>query len=122
MKYKIFLLLFTLLAFANSIVAQNTGLFTYTGGYFIKDGNNWYEYRPGDKVGVWASYTQYGEEENFYNIENNINYVSVPKDPSNSFLLLKRMESGNLSTQRVIFTVFLQMKGEIFTAITEATL
>lgn len=89
MKYKIFLLLFTLLAFANSIVAQNTGLFTYTGGYFIKDGNNWYEYRPGDKVGVWASYTQYGEEENFYNIENNINYVSVPKDPSNSFFVAK---------------------------------
>ena len=107
MKYKIFLLFFVLFAFANSGIAQNTGLFTYTGGYFIKNGDKWYEYRPGDKAGVWASYTQYGEEENFYNIENKNCSVSVPKSPSNSFFVAK--EDGEwkpIYTTRNFYSVF----------------
>lgn len=90
MKRKIFLLFFVLLASAGYSMAQSTGLFTYNGGYFIKDGNTWYEYRPGDKAGVWATYTQYGEEKNFYNLENNDNVVSVPKDPANSFYVAEK--------------------------------
>lgn len=90
MMRRIFLLFFLLLVFAGSGMAQNTGLFTYNGGYFIKDGNTWYEYRPGDRAGVWATYTQYGEEKNFYNIENNSNVVSVPKDPANSFYVAEK--------------------------------
>ena len=30
---------------------------------------NWTEYRPKDKDGIWATYTQYNEEDNFYNIK-----------------------------------------------------
>lgn len=84
MKRNVFLLFFVLLAFASSSMAQ-TGLFTYNGGYFIKNGETWYEYRPGDKAGVWAEYTQYGEGENYYNIENHLNVVSVPKNSSGKF-------------------------------------
>ena len=40
-------------------------LCTYKGGYFIRNGNNWYEYRPHDKDGVWAQYTQSGGDDNF---------------------------------------------------------
>lgn len=107
MKRKFFLLFFALLAFANSSIAQNTGLFTYAGGYFIKNGNNWYEYRPGDKAGVWASYTQYGEEENFYNIKNKNNFVSVPKSPSNSFFVAPEGgEWKSIYTTRNFYSVF----------------
>lgn len=59
--------------------AQTTGLYAYDGGYFIKNGNSWEEYRPDVSEGVWATYEQYNEEANFYNIQNSLCVVSVPK-------------------------------------------
>lgn len=82
----------TIVAFLLFIIesaAQTTGLFTYDGGYFIKDGNNWTEYRPKDKEGSWASYTQYSEEENYYNIRNSKCSISVPKKDNNNFYIYK---------------------------------
>lgn len=70
--------------FAVGAFAQ-TGLYTYDGGYFVRNGNNWTEYRPKDKEGVWATYTQYNEEEHFFNITNNLCDVSVPKSSVNKF-------------------------------------
>ena len=64
-----------------------TGLYTYNGGYFIQDGKTWTEYRPNDKDGIWATYTQYNEEENFYNIKSSVSTVSVPKKSSNNFYI-----------------------------------
>ena len=62
--------------------AQTTGLYTYEGGYFVRNGDNWTEYRPEKNEGVWATYTQYNEEEHFFNITNNLCDVSVPKKSS----------------------------------------
>ncbi len=106
MKRNVFLLFFVLLAFASSGMAQ-TGLFTYNGGYFIKNGETWYEYRPGDKAGVWAEYTQYGEEENFYNIENDLNVVSIPKNSSSKFYVAsKGGEWKPIYTARNFYNIF----------------
>ena len=33
-----------------SLVAQTTALVPYVGGYFVKDGDKWTEYRPADKT------------------------------------------------------------------------
>lgn len=65
--------------------AQETGLFVYDGGYFVKSGDSWEEYRPDKNEGVWATYEQYAEEENFYNLRNSMGYVSVPKSTVNAF-------------------------------------
>lgn len=67
------------------VSGQETGLFVYDGGYFIKNGNSWEEYRPDKNEGVWATYEQYGEEDNFYNLRNSMCYVSVPKSTVNAF-------------------------------------
>lgn len=70
------------------------GLFTYEGGFFAKSGNTWKEYRPKDKPGVWATYTQYNEETNYYNIKNDNSTLAIPKTSNNNFYKSKRrMES-----------------------------
>lgn len=69
--------------------AQTTGLYAYDGGYFIKNGNSWEEYRPDFQEGVWATYEQYNEEEHFYNIQNSQCVVSVPKSAANQFYYAK---------------------------------
>ena len=76
----------------NYFTADSRQIYCYDGGYFIKDGDNWSEYRPNDKDGIWASYTQYGEEEKFYNISNSKCSVSVPKKSSNKFYIYKNGE------------------------------
>ena len=70
--------------------AQTTGLFTYDGGYFVKAGDYWTEYRPADKDGVWATYTQYGEETNYYQVSNSSCSLSIPKT------ILRRREPRDL--------------------------
>lgn len=72
--------------------AQPTGLYTYDGGYFVRNGDNWTEYRPGKNEGVWATYTQYNEEEHFFNIANNLCDVSVPKSSVNKFYIARNKE------------------------------
>lgn len=54
-------------------------------GFFIKDGNIWKEYRPKDKPGIWDTYSQYGEEANYYNIRNNTKTFAIPKTSNNNF-------------------------------------
>ena len=44
-----------------SLVAQTTALVPYVGGYFVKNGDEWTEYRPADKTGKWSTYKQYKE-------------------------------------------------------------
>jgi hypothetical protein len=55
-------------------------LCTYKGGYFIRDGNKWYEYRPKDKDGIWNEYTQNSSDANYYYIENSSVKLSIPKE------------------------------------------
>ena len=42
-----------------SLMAQTTALVPYVGGYFVKNGDEWTEYRPADKTGKWSTYKQY---------------------------------------------------------------
>ena len=42
-----------------SLVAQTTALVPYEGGYFVKNGEKWSEYRPAHKTGLWSEYKQY---------------------------------------------------------------
>ena len=80
---RVILTAITLVAFFISGCAYaQTGLYTYSGGYFIRNGNSWSEYRPADKKDVWATYTQDGEQDNFYTISNSSRSVAVPKSSS----------------------------------------
>lgn len=83
-----------------------TGLFTYEGGFFVKSGTTWKEYRPKDKPGVWATYTQYNEEENYYNIRNNDCYLSIPKKSNNSFYRRVDGEWKVIYNTRVVYPSF----------------
>ena len=77
---KLFLTLCLVVAGLLALQAQTTtALVTYEGGYFVKAGNKWEEYRPAYKTGVWNSYKQFGEDDTFYYIENKKCYVAVPK-------------------------------------------
>lgn len=71
------------------LMAQTTGLFTYTGGYFVKDGDNWSEYRPNDKNGTWATYEKYDEDGNYYFVSNSNCSLCIPKKENNKFYIHK---------------------------------
>lgn len=87
MKKSVFVLL---LAFVSlTIATAQSMLCTYKGGYFIRNGNNWYEYRPHDKDGVWAKYTQSGGDDNFYFIKNSQVTLSIPKEVQNEIYIFK---------------------------------
>ena len=73
------------LLFMLTPAAGQTGLYSYNGGYFLRNGSHWEEYRPDIKIGVWATYEQYNEESNFFNIKNSSCCVSVPKNTSGNF-------------------------------------
>lgn len=89
MKCRFFLLSILTLLLTLSPVYGQTGLYTYDGGYFLRDGSHWEEYRPDSKPGVWAAYEQYAEDDNFYSISNSLCVVSVPKTSSDSFFYAK---------------------------------
>ena len=46
-------------AYSQTTSDNETALITYDGGFFVRNGSNWTEYRPFQKEGFWASYTQY---------------------------------------------------------------
>lgn len=75
--------LFTLCLLAVAISAlqaqTTTALVTYEGGYFVKNGKEWTEYRPAHKTGAWSKYKQYGEDDTFYYMKNKKCYLSIPK-------------------------------------------
>lgn len=72
---------------AMCLSAQNSGLFTHTRGYFIKNGESWEEYLTSSRAGLWSSYSQYSEDANYYYISNSSCSVAVPKTSANSFYL-----------------------------------
>ena len=68
-----------LLSFAMTAFAQTTALVAYEGGYFIKNGDNWTEYRPQDKAEAWNEYKQYKETDTFYFLDSKRCRVAIPK-------------------------------------------
>lgn len=94
MKKKILLTVLIAVAGIMSTVAQTTALVTYEGGYFIKDGKEWTEYRPSDKVEPWNEYKQYKEDDKFFYLESKRCNVSVPKI-SHDKIYVDRKKNGN---------------------------
>lgn len=73
-----FTLLLAIASFV-SLVAQTTALVPYVGGYFVKNGDEWTEYRPADKVGKWSTYKQYKENDTFFYVKNKKCNLAIPK-------------------------------------------
>lgn len=95
--------------------AQTTALITYDGGYFVKAGDYWTEYRPADKDGVWATYTQYNEETNYYQVKNSSCSLSIPKNSNNSFYIWKDEDWKPLYTTKQVYGYFDDKSREIYT-------
>lgn len=104
----------TLLLFVADAAAQTTGLFTYKGGYFVKAGDNWTEYRPQDKDGVWATYTQYGEEANYYQVSNSSCSLSIPKADGYNFYIWQDGEWMTVYTTKHVYGYFEGQSREIY--------
>ena len=79
MKKRILLTMLIAVAGMVSLMAQTTALVTYEGGYFVKNGEEWTEYRPADKAGKWSIYEQYREDDAFYYLENKKCKLAIPK-------------------------------------------
>lgn len=94
MKRKILLALVLAVAGIVSLAAQTTALVTYDGGYFVKSGEEWTEYRPADKVEPWNEYKQYKEDDKFFYLESKRCNVSVPK-LSHDKIYVDRKKNGN---------------------------
>ena len=73
------ILLSLLLSFAMTALAQTTALVAYEGGYFIKNGEKWTEFRPQDKAEAWNEYEQYKENDIFYFLNSKRCRVAIPK-------------------------------------------
>ena len=73
------ILLGLLLALAVTAFAQTTALVAYEGGYFVKNGDKWTEYRPQDKAKAWNEYKQYKENDIFYFLDSKRCRVAIPK-------------------------------------------
>lgn len=67
--------------------SRDTGLFTHTKGYFIKDGDRWEEYLFDEKQSPWSAYSTYDEDGEYYYVSNDICSLAVPKAPTENFLL-----------------------------------
>lgn len=62
--------------------------FYYEGGYFEKQGNKWYEYKPEQKAGVWNWFNETdATDDDFFIIDNGNCKVSVPKSPDKDFYI-----------------------------------
>ena len=98
----------TLLAIASfvTLVAQTTALVTYEGGYFIKDGRKWTEFRPADKVEPWNEYKQYKEDDKFFYIKSKRCNVAVPKIYHDK-ILVDRKKNGNWEVVYNTLSVYL---------------
>ncbi len=94
MKKKILLTLVLAVSGMVSLMAQTTALVTYNGGYFVKDGKEWTEYRPADKVEPWNEYKQYNEDDKFFYLKSKRCNVSVPKI-SHDKIYVDRKKNGN---------------------------
>lgn len=79
MKKRILMTLTFAIVVAMSLIAQTTALVAYEGGYFVKNGEEWVEYRPVDKIGKWAKYEQYREDDTFFYLKNKHCRLAIPK-------------------------------------------
>ena len=79
MKKGILLTLVLAITGIMSLMAQTTALVTYEGGYFVKSGEEWTEYRPSDKIGKWSTYEQYKENDTFFYVKNKKCELAIPK-------------------------------------------
>ncbi len=86
---KSFLFLALLLAGALCAIAQTTALVPYEGGYFVKNGDKWEEYRPADKAGLWADYKQYGENDTFFYLKNKKCRLAIPKVKKDKIFIIR---------------------------------
>ena len=77
-----------------SLMAQTTALVTYEGGYFVKHGEEWTEYRPADKAGKWSTYEQYNEDDVFFYLENKKCRLAIPKLYKDK-IFIKRNKKGD---------------------------
>lgn len=93
MKRKILLTLTLAVAGLVSLMAQTTALVTYEGGYFVKNGKEWSEFRPADKAGKWSTYRQYNEDDIFFYLENKKCNLAIPKLYKDK-ILIKRDKKG----------------------------
>lgn len=75
---------------ALAVVAQETKLVAYQGGFFVKNDSVWEEYRPADRCGRWSAYTQYKENDNFYYLRNEKCQIAVPKQKQNHVYIMKQ--------------------------------
>lgn len=75
----------------------------YKGGYFIRNGNSWYEYRPQSKDGVWSTYSQQSSDNNYNYVKNSACELSIPKNKKNSVWIKKGGEWEVLYTTIKIF-------------------
>ena len=94
MKKRILSSLLIAFAFAITTFAQTTALVAYDGGYFVKNGDNWTEYRPQDKAEPWNEYKQYKENDTFYFLDSKRCRVSVPKLACDK-IFVDREKNGN---------------------------
>ena len=77
-----------------SLMAQTTALVTYEGGYFVKSGKEWTEFRPADKAGKWAVYKQFGEDDTFFYVKNKKCELSIPKLYKDKIFIKRGKKSG----------------------------
>lgn len=94
MKKGILLTLVLAIAGIASMMAQTTALVTYEGGYFVKDGEEWTEFRPADKAGKWSTYEQYKEDDVFFYLENKKCLLAIPKLYKDK-IFIKRDKKGD---------------------------
>ena len=71
-------------------------IYCYKGGYFVRDGLDWYEYRPGDRHEVWNSYKQVNSDRQQY-LETDFDRIyrmNNVKDDANTYLVAEK--DGNI--------------------------
>lgn len=61
----------------------------YDGGYFKKEGNKWYEYRPQEKSGIHNYFDQVDDQADWWVLDNKLCQVAIPKNPSKNNILIK---------------------------------
>lgn len=68
-----------------------TGLYSYDGGYFLRNGSHWEEYRPAERHEVWNEYEQVKTDGNFIYLKckDNDFHIGIPtRNIFSSFLLM----------------------------------
>ena len=83
--------LFFLLVSLSFVINMNAQSFlcTYEGGYFIKNDNVWYEYRPEETGDVYSLYKQYYDGEFYFYIMNSEYELRIPKSINDDIQIKK---------------------------------